>query len=80
MATITIRHLPDDLVSRIKAAAARNKRSMEQEIRELLHERYLQRQEILERIRERWGKYPAPSAKQVNQWIQEGRQNNPHGL
>ena len=38
MAQVIVRNLPDDVVSRLKARAARQKRSLEQELREILRE------------------------------------------
>jgi plasmid stability protein len=73
MATLTIRNLPDDVVKRLKEVAARNKRSMEQEVRELLQEKYAKRAEILRRIRESWKTLPETSAEEVNRWIKASR-------
>ncbi len=74
MATITIRKLPEDLVKRIKAVAASNNRSMESEVRELLRDRYLSRQEVLKRIRERPPGFPSVTAREIRRWIKAGRQ------
>jgi antitoxin FitA len=38
MAQVIVRNLPDDVVARLKARAARQKRSLEQELREILSE------------------------------------------
>lgn len=38
MASITIRNLDDDLKRRLRVRAAENGRSMEQEVREILHQ------------------------------------------
>ena len=73
MATITVRNLSNDLIERIKAAAARNGHSMEQEIREMLQQRYLDRREILQRIRTRWDQASAPTAEEVKAWIKADR-------
>lgn len=73
MGTLTIRNLPDDLVERLKAAAAAHQRSMEQEVRELLQRRYAPKAEVLARLRSRWGQLPRTSAEDVRQWREEGR-------
>lgn len=73
MATITIRNLPDDLVKRIKAAAARNGSSMEQEVRELLRQHYPSRSEIWARVRERSAQFPPTTAEEIDAWIESGR-------
>ena len=73
MATLTIRNLPDDLVDRLKEAAARRSRSMEQEVRELLEARYAPRDEVLSRIEERWRRHPTASGDEIRRWIHEGR-------
>ena len=73
MATLTIRNVPDTVVSRLKGAAERNRRSMEEEVRQLLEQRYPHRLELRDRIRDRWKRYPAPRAEQVDEWIETGR-------
>ena len=73
MSTITVRNLPNDLVDRIKSAAEKNGRSMEQEVRELLMHRYMPRDELLQRIRERWSTVDPPTAAEIEKWTQTGR-------
>ncbi|MBI2570156.1 MAG: hypothetical protein HYV63_24400 [Candidatus Schekmanbacteria bacterium] len=73
MATLTIRNLPDDLVERLKDAAARRGHSMEQEIRLLLQTRYMERSEILDQIRAHWDDATAPSPDEVQRWRNTGR-------
>ena len=73
MAILTVRNIPDDLVRRLKAAAKCSGRSMEQEVRELLRERYRPRAEILAGVRQRWRRHPGPPAREVRRWIEEGR-------
>ena len=74
MGTLTIRNLPDDLVDRIKEAAAGQGHSMEQEVRDLLQRRYATRAEVLARLQERWRQYPTASAQEIAAWIAEGRE------
>jgi plasmid stability protein len=73
MSTITVRNLPNDLVDRIKAAAEKKGRSMEQEVRELLMHRYMPRDELLQRIRKRWESIDTPTAAEIEKWTQTGR-------
>jgi plasmid stability protein len=73
MATLTIRNLPDKLVERLKESAARRSHSMEQEVRELIEARYAPRIDVLARIEERWQRLPKASAKEIRNWVREGR-------
>jgi len=73
MGTLTIRSLPDEVIQRVKTSAELHKRSMEQEIRELLQRRYGPRSEVLLRIRNRWEVLPSTEANEVEQWRQKGR-------
>ncbi|HEY7712768.1 MAG TPA: hypothetical protein VIG57_22350 [Candidatus Entotheonella sp.] len=65
MATLTIRHVPDAIVERLKAAAKRKGQSMEQEVRDLLTMRYAPRSEVTRRIRQRWESLPPTSEADV---------------
>ena len=69
MASVTIRRLPDDLLARIKAAAAAHGRSLEQELRESLAARYPTRDEVLVAIRERWAGLPEVSPERIDSWV-----------
>lgn len=73
MTSVTIRGLPDDLLVRIKAAAAAHGRSLEQELRETLAARYPTRDQVLGAVRERWGELPQVSADEIDSWIETGR-------
>jgi hypothetical protein len=46
---------------------------MEQEIRDLLQNRYEQRGAVLERIRQRWETLPLQSAEPLQDWTEQGR-------
>ncbi len=74
MATLTIRNLDEDLVERLKSTAARRGRSMEQEVRELLEQRYAARPDVLARVEQRWQQYPKATADEIASWIGEGRE------
>ena len=73
MATITIRNLPDELVERIKLLAKEKGVSMEQEIRDLLQARYVNRREIIARIRQRNETLPTQSVVDMTDWEEQGR-------
>ncbi len=74
MATLTIRSLDEDLVERIKLSALRSNRSMEEEVRQLLEQRYAAREGVLARIEERWARLPKASASEIAEWIDKGRE------
>lgn len=73
MATITIRNVPEELLNRIKRLAEQKGISMEQEVRDLLQSRYLQRQAVIERIRQRSETLPVQQADQLQDWKEQGR-------
>ncbi len=73
MATITVRNVPDELVERIKRLAEQKGISMEQEVRDLLQSRYIQRDAVIKRIRQRTGTLPVQSASQLQDWKEQGR-------
>ena len=50
MPTLTIRNIPDHVIRSLKSLAARNARSMEQEVREILEENVIDRISTLEQI------------------------------
>ena len=74
MATLTIRSLSEELVERLKLAATRSGRSMEQEVRQLLEQRYASRGEVLQRVEERWQRLPKATAAEIAAWVAEGRE------
>ena len=73
MATITIRNVPAQLVDRIKRLAEQKGVSMEQEIRDLLQSRYVQRGAAIDRIRRRWDTLPVQTASQLQDSKEQGR-------
>ncbi len=74
MATLTIRNVPPSVVKSLKSLARKNRRSMEQEVRELLGEYVAERGSILKQIEAAWATQPRrPAAKQVDRWIGVGR-------
>jgi plasmid stability protein len=74
MATITIRNLPQDIVVNLKAQAAGNGRSMEQEVREILTFRLAPKNKVLDEIQTAWATFSPPSEQDVLEWIDSGRQ------
>lgn len=73
MATITVRNVPDELVERIKRLAEQKGISMEQEVRDLLQSRYIQRDAVIKRIRQRSETLPVQTASQLQDWKEQGR-------
>lgn len=74
MATLTIRNLAPKVVRALKAQAARNRRSMEQEVRELLESQVADRTSAIEQISRSWdAQKRTPTADEVETWIREGR-------
>jgi hypothetical protein len=73
MASITIRNLPHDIVESLKALAAGNGRSMEQEAREILAHRLTPKGRLLDEIKSKWANCRPPTAQEVNEWIEFGR-------
>jgi plasmid stability protein len=69
MPTLTIRNLPPDVVERMKRHAKENGRSMEQEARDALSERFTSRNAILDRIEARWETIPRLSAAEVREGL-----------
>ncbi|MBI3697643.1 MAG: hypothetical protein HY238_22770 [Acidobacteria bacterium] len=74
MATLTVRKVPTSVVKSLKALARRSRRSMEQEVRELLQDYVAERRSILEQIEAGWATQSRrPTAEQVDNWIGAGR-------
>jgi plasmid stability protein len=74
MATLTIRNVPNRVVSSLKSLARRNRRSMEQEVRALLEQYLGDRRALLAEIERSWTRQARrPRAREVDTWIQAGR-------
>jgi plasmid stability protein len=74
MATITIRNVTPRVVRALKQQAERNHRSMEQEAREILAGQVGDRASAIDQIVRSWStQKKAPSAREVDSWIREGR-------
>ncbi|MGH9413219.1 MAG: FitA-like ribbon-helix-helix domain-containing protein [Terriglobales bacterium] len=74
MATITIRKIPDETVKVIKEVAARNGRSMEEELRSFLKGNYLTYPKLLAAIKEtRSHQKRAATAEEIDTWRRIGR-------
>jgi len=76
MATITVRNIPEDVITMIKNRARRNKRSMEQEVRTILSEVVLDREWAMKRIESLWQQQKRPISKEeVDAWLRKAGQN-----
>jgi len=74
MPTLTIRNVPAKVVRSLKALARRRRRSMEQQIRELLEAHVAERRSVLEQTEAGWGRQVRrPTAAEVDAWIGVGR-------
>jgi plasmid stability protein len=74
MPTLTIRNVPAKVVRSLKALARRRRRSMEQEVRELLEAHVAERRSVLEQIEAGWSRQVRrPTAAEVDAWIGVGR-------
>ena len=74
MPTLTIRNVPAKVVRSLKALARRRRRSMEQEIRDLLEAHVAERRSVLEQIEAGWSRQRRrPTATEVEAWIGVGR-------
>ena len=74
MPTLTIRNVPTKVVKSLKSLARRRRRSMEQEVRELLEGHVAERRSVLEQIEAGWARQTRrPTAAEVDAWIGAGR-------
>ena len=74
MPTLTIRNVPARVVRSLKSLARRNRRSMEQEVREMLEGYVAERESVLNQIEAGWAKQSRrPAADEVDSWISLGR-------
>jgi len=75
MASLTIRNVPPRTVKSLKSLARRNRRSMEQEVRELLEESVGDRLSVLKQLETAWEEQSRrPTATEVETWTQAGRE------
>lgn len=74
MPTLTIRNVPTKVVKSLKSLARRRRRSMEQEVRDLLEAHVAERQSVIEQIEAGWARQTRrPTAAEVDAWIGVGR-------
>ncbi|HXU61959.1 MAG TPA: hypothetical protein VN962_09680 [Polyangia bacterium] len=74
MPTLTIRNVAPKVVRALKAQAERNRRSMEQEVREIIEGQVADRTSAISQITRSWtAQKRAPTAAEVEAWIREGR-------
>ena len=75
MPTLTIRNVRPGVVKLLKSIAKKRRRSMEQEVRELLEEHVADRGAVLAQIEASWARQSRrPAAKELDSWIKAGRQ------
>jgi plasmid stability protein len=74
MPTLTIRNVPSTVVRSLKALAHRHRRSMEQEVRELIAVHVSEKRSVLDQIEAAWTRQTRrPTAEEVDAWIAAGR-------
>ena len=74
MPTLTIRNVPARVVRSLKALARRRRRSMEQEVRELLEAHVAERRSVLQQVEAGWARQSRrPTAAEIDTWIEAGR-------
>jgi len=70
MPTLTIRNVPTKVVKSLKSLARRRRRSMEQEVRDLLEAHVAERRSVIEQIEAGWARQTRrPTAAEVDAWI-----------
>jgi plasmid stability protein len=75
MATLTIRNVPTKVVRALKAQAERNRRSMEQEVRDIVEAHVGDRASAIAQIERAWAAQKrSPEADEIEAWIRQGRQ------
>ncbi|PYS43013.1 MAG: hypothetical protein DMG14_02070 [Acidobacteria bacterium] len=75
MPTLTIRSVPQKVARALKHLAAKNQRSMQQEIRDILEEHAGDRISALRQIEESWQRQlRRPKAHEVDSWKRKGRE------
>ena len=75
MPTLTIRNVSARVVRSLKALARRRRRSMEQEVRELLEAHVAERRSVLEQIEAGWMRQSRrPTGAEIDAWIGAGRE------
>ena len=74
-ATLTIRNVPAHVVRSLKLLAKRQKKSMEQEARDILEQHVGERTSVLKQIEASWKRQARlPKAREINAWIASGRE------
>ena len=74
MPTITIPDVPDKVVEALEALAKRSGRSVEEEVREMLNTRVMDRASAMAQIERLWASQTRPTTpEEIEAWIREGR-------
>jgi len=75
MPTLTIRNVPPATVKSLKSLARSRRKSMEQEVRDLLEEHVADKHLVMDQIRAGWAKQSRrPTASEVDSWIRISRE------
>ncbi len=74
MPTITVRNVPARAIQSLKALARRHKKSMEQEVRDLIEGYVVERRAVIDQIESGWSKQARrPTAAEIDAWMGVGR-------
>jgi plasmid stability protein len=74
MATLTVRNLPDGVMRSLRDLAARQGRSVEEQVRQLLAESVVDRMSAVELIEKAWTRQErATTAAEVDAWLRSSR-------
>ena len=74
MPTITVRNVPARAIQSLKALARRHKKSMEQEVRDLIEGYVVERRAVIDQIESGWSKQARrPTAAEIDTWMGVGR-------
>ena len=72
MATLTIRNVPTKVVRALKAQAERNRRSMEQEVRDIIEAQVGDRASAIAQIERAWrSQKRSPKADEIEAWVDQ---------
>jgi plasmid stability protein len=74
MATITIRNVPQHVVKSLKSLARKQRKSMEQEVRDILEDHTHDKLSAMNQIEAAWSSQTRrPKAREIQRWITQGR-------
>lgn len=73
MPTLTVRNVPESALKVLKRTSALKGCSMEQELRDLISQRYVDKKIVLKEIKNSWKGLPKVSASQIKTWREQRR-------